>query len=104
MSGRVVIRGPGGRVKVDAQLYAVSSGFAGGDPAATIEGVLVGRAGQDRLFANFSGTFDAMDNDQDFAVTLGSAPPKDTITNPAVLQRGECPGGPGAPSSGGDDD
>jgi len=103
VSGRVVVREPGGRVKVDAHFDAVSSGTAGGDPAATIEGVLVGRAGQDRLFANFSGRFDAMDNNRDFMVTLGSAPATDTATNPAVLQRGACPGGPGAPSSGGDE-
>lgn len=53
--------------------------------------------GGERIFANFFGSFNAMDDPQDFRVSLGQVPPTDSPQNSAVIQRGECPGGPGAP-------
>ena len=98
VEGRIVIRDEAtDRKKVEARFFAVS------DDAATLEGLLIGRVkgrGDDRderFFANFFGRFDAMDNDVDFAVTLGQEPETDSARNSAVIQRGECPGGPGAP-------
>ena len=53
--------------------------------------------GGERIFANFFGSFNAMDGERDFNVTLGQEPSTDSPRNSAVIQRGECPGGPGAP-------
>lgn len=102
VDGRIEIRDAGSnRPRTTARFSAVS------DDAATLEGTLVGRVrqaggddrgrGQERLFANFFGSFNAMDDEQDFRVTLGQAPPTDSPQNSAVIQRDECPGGPGAP-------
>lgn len=94
--GRIVIRDPAsGRKKVEAHFDAVS------DDGATFEGLLVGRVraadgddkapgGRQRIVANFFGRFDAMDNEKDFAVTLGQEPPTDSARNSAVVQSGSC--------------
>lgn len=90
--GRIVVRDPqSGDKKVDARFDAVS------DDAATFEGLLVGRVAGDRgpgarqrIVANFFGRFDAMDNEKDFAVTLGQEPPTDSARNSAVVQGGGC--------------
>lgn len=102
VDGRIEIRGAGSnRPRTTARFSAVS------DDAATLEGTLVGRVkqaggddpgrGDERLFANFFGSFNAMDDEQDFRVALGQAPPTDSPQSSAVIQRSECPAGPGAP-------
>jgi len=106
VEGRIVIRNALGG-KVNARFFAVS------DDAQTIEGTFVGRinapgkdadddddndrGGGERFFANFFGNFNAMDDEQDFRVSLGQEPPTDSTRNSAVIQRGSCPGGPGVP-------
>jgi len=104
VEGSIVIKNAlGGTVRAD--IYAVS------DDAQTLEGTLVGRisapgGGQDdngggeRLFANFFGSFNAMDDEQDFRVSLGQEPPTDSPRNSAVIQRGSCPGSSGKRSAG----
>ena len=100
VEGRIEINNAlGGRVR--ARFNAVS------DDAQTLEGLLVGRinapgddadendndGGGERLFANFFGSFNAMDDEQDFRVSLGQEPPTDSARNSAVIQRGRCQGG-----------
>lgn len=104
VEGKIEIKNAlGGTVRAD--IYAVS------DDAQTLEGTLVGRisapgGGQDdngggeRLFANFFGSFNAMDDEQDFRVSLGQEPPTDSPRNSAVIQRGSCPGSSGKRSAG----
>jgi hypothetical protein len=100
VEGKIEIRNAlGGKVK--ARFNAVS------DDAQTLEGTLVGRinapgddadrndnddddGGGERLFANFFGNFNAMDDERDFRVTLGQEPPTDSARNSAVIQRGKC--------------
>lgn len=101
VDGKIEIRNRlGGTVRAD--IFAVS------DDAQTLEGTLIGRInapgggvdddrGGERLFANFFGSFNAMDDEQDFRVTLGQEPPTDSPRNSAVIQRGRCPGSPGVP-------
>lgn len=100
VKGRIVIREEDSRrIKASGRFFAVS------DDAATLEGVFVGRVhpqrgggdrGRQRLFANFFGSFNAMDDEQDFRVTLGQEPPTDSARNSAVIQIGTC-GGPRGP-------
>ncbi len=100
VDGRIEIRNAlGGKVK--ARFNAVS------DDAQTLEGLLVGRinapgndadendndGGGERLVANFFGSFNAMDDERDFRVSLGQEPPTDSARNSAVIQRGKCQGG-----------
>lgn len=100
VEGKIEIRNAlGGKVK--ARFNAVS------DDAQTIEGTIVGRINApgdeadendnngsgERLFANFFGNFNAMDDERDFRVSLGQEPPTDSARNSAVIQRGRCRGG-----------
>ncbi len=96
VEGQIEIRNSaGGRVK--ALFFAVS------DDAATLEGTFVGQIRSadgnrsERFYANFFGSFNAMDDDPDFRISLGQEPATDSPRNSAVIQRGGCSSGPGAP-------